>query len=383
MDRLTAWANTRNGRSQVALERAGFRREGVLRAWHRHGDTLHDVVVFGMTRPQWERSPLAAVPVEIAGTPPPAFLAAERRKNSPDVGGVNKCQDGNQGRAPLSTDTGRGVISDASSRPRTRNVNGCARSRHARRGRSGHRDRDRQRHSAAVAVDTGRCGGRRRRAGRRARRRRLPRRRRAGLQRVAEEAARGAAVPRQPQARRARPRRARRSTAGSSAPRAATPATWRATATSPTSAPAVPTSPTRLKRAGWRGSAWGETLAYGCGSTGTPRATLRNWMNSPPHREVLLSGRYRRAGLGVTDSAPCGEGAMWVLDVGRSTVASPRTSAQERRASRGEAAHAPSTRPRTRARAGAPTARARPARRRGPRALRRGPSRPTGRRSGA
>ena len=50
IDRLTAWANTRNGRSQVALERAGFRREGVLRAWHRHGDTLHDVVVFGMTR---------------------------------------------------------------------------------------------------------------------------------------------------------------------------------------------------------------------------------------------------------------------------------------------------------------------------------------------
>ena len=32
MGRLTAWANTRNGRSQVALERVGFRREGVLRA---------------------------------------------------------------------------------------------------------------------------------------------------------------------------------------------------------------------------------------------------------------------------------------------------------------------------------------------------------------
>ena len=75
MDRLTAWANTRNGRSQVALERAGFRREGVLRSWHRHGDTRHDVVVFGMTRSEWERSPLAAVPVEIAGTPPLAFVA--------------------------------------------------------------------------------------------------------------------------------------------------------------------------------------------------------------------------------------------------------------------------------------------------------------------
>ncbi len=76
MDRLTAWANTRNGRSQVALERVGFRREGVLRAWHRHGDTLHDVVVFGMTRPAWERSPLHDVPVEVTGKLPEAFRVA-------------------------------------------------------------------------------------------------------------------------------------------------------------------------------------------------------------------------------------------------------------------------------------------------------------------
>jgi [ribosomal protein S5]-alanine N-acetyltransferase len=73
LDRLTAWANTRNGRSQIALERVGFRREGVLRAWHRHGDTLHDVVVFGLTRAQWERTPLAAIPVQISGSAPGAF----------------------------------------------------------------------------------------------------------------------------------------------------------------------------------------------------------------------------------------------------------------------------------------------------------------------
>ena len=73
----------------------------------------------------------------------------------------------------------------------------------------------------------------------------------------------------------------------------------------------------RLDRAGWRGSAWGETLAYGCGSTGTPRATLRNWMHSPPHKEIVLSGKYHRAGFGLEDSAPCGEGALWVMDVGR------------------------------------------------------------------
>jgi uncharacterized protein YkwD len=73
----------------------------------------------------------------------------------------------------------------------------------------------------------------------------------------------------------------------------------------------------RLRRAGWNGNAWAETIAYGCGSSGTPRATLRMWMNSPPHRSIILSGTYRNGGIGVTTSAPCGSGSMWVLDVGR------------------------------------------------------------------
>ena len=73
MDRLTAWANTRNGRSQVALERVGFKREGVLRAFHRHGDVLHDVVVFGMTRKGWMHSRLRGVHVSVEGTSPRAF----------------------------------------------------------------------------------------------------------------------------------------------------------------------------------------------------------------------------------------------------------------------------------------------------------------------
>ena len=73
LDRVTAWANTRNGRSQVALERVGFRREGVLRGWHRHGDHVHDVVVFGMVRSEWEASPLAEVPVRVTGSAPAAF----------------------------------------------------------------------------------------------------------------------------------------------------------------------------------------------------------------------------------------------------------------------------------------------------------------------
>jgi [ribosomal protein S5]-alanine N-acetyltransferase len=74
MDRLTAWANTRNGRSQVALERVGFKHEGVLRSWHRHGDRVHDVVVFGMLRAGWERSRLCTIPFTFDGTAPPSFV---------------------------------------------------------------------------------------------------------------------------------------------------------------------------------------------------------------------------------------------------------------------------------------------------------------------
>jgi uncharacterized protein YkwD len=81
--------------------------------------------------------------------------------------------------------------------------------------------------------------------------------------------------------------------------------------------PGGPDLTERLHRAGWHGHAWGETIAYGCGSMGTPRATLRMWLNSPPHRAILLSGTYRSGGLGVTESAPCGSGSMWVMDVGR------------------------------------------------------------------
>ncbi len=73
----------------------------------------------------------------------------------------------------------------------------------------------------------------------------------------------------------------------------------------------------RLHRAGWSGHAWGENIAYGCGPSGTPRGAVRMWMNSPPHRELMLSGTYRQGGVGVTKGAPCGAGAIWVLDVGR------------------------------------------------------------------
>jgi [ribosomal protein S5]-alanine N-acetyltransferase len=71
--RLGAYSNTANVQSTKALLAIGFRHEGVLRDWHRHGDRHHDVNVFGLLRAEWAEGPLAAVPVEVEGEPPAAF----------------------------------------------------------------------------------------------------------------------------------------------------------------------------------------------------------------------------------------------------------------------------------------------------------------------
>lgn len=76
MERLTAYAATENTRSQGALSRLGFQREGVLRNYHRHGDRVYDLVVFRMLTTEWERSPLHPVPATITGDPPPAFVVS-------------------------------------------------------------------------------------------------------------------------------------------------------------------------------------------------------------------------------------------------------------------------------------------------------------------
>jgi uncharacterized protein YkwD len=75
----------------------------------------------------------------------------------------------------------------------------------------------------------------------------------------------------------------------------------------------------RARAAGWRGSALGEAIAYGCGRPATAAATVRAWLESPGHRAILLSRSYRRVGIGLAKRAPvaCGGGATWVLDAGR------------------------------------------------------------------
>lgn len=73
LQRLGAYAAAGHGRSQRALEKVGFRREGVLRNWHRHGETVHDVVVYGLLASEWRRE---AVPVAVEGEPLEPFVVA-------------------------------------------------------------------------------------------------------------------------------------------------------------------------------------------------------------------------------------------------------------------------------------------------------------------
>ena len=72
LERLGAYADVENPRSQAALIRLGFEREGLLRRWHRHGERVRDVIVYSLLKEEWRRSALAQVAVEVEGLMPAA-----------------------------------------------------------------------------------------------------------------------------------------------------------------------------------------------------------------------------------------------------------------------------------------------------------------------
>ena len=78
LDRIGAYAAVGNPRSQRALEKVGFVREGTLRRFHRHGEAVHDVAVFSLLRDEWPASPLAAVETTAEGDPPAALSPSTR-----------------------------------------------------------------------------------------------------------------------------------------------------------------------------------------------------------------------------------------------------------------------------------------------------------------
>ncbi len=65
----------------------------------------------------------------------------------------------------------------------------------------------------------------------------------------------------------------------------------------------------RLQDVGYLGGglarwAYGENIAWGLESWGTPRAIVDAWMHSPPHRENILNGSFREVGVGFTEGTP-------------------------------------------------------------------------------
>jgi ribosomal-protein-alanine N-acetyltransferase len=78
MERLGAWVDVNNQRSQRAFERLGFTNEGVLRSFQRHYDKPHDLVSYSLLRAEWEGSEIAGVAVTLAGEAPAAFVCEPR-----------------------------------------------------------------------------------------------------------------------------------------------------------------------------------------------------------------------------------------------------------------------------------------------------------------
>jgi uncharacterized protein YkwD len=79
----------------------------------------------------------------------------------------------------------------------------------------------------------------------------------------------------------------------------------------------------RVRQTGYLGGshdwALGEDIGWGTSTLSTPAAIFRAFMNSPPHRRVILDRDFRQIGVGVAQGVPvAGEpgGATFVLDFG-------------------------------------------------------------------
>jgi uncharacterized protein YkwD len=54
-----------------------------------------------------------------------------------------------------------------------------------------------------------------------------------------------------------------------------------------------------------------QNIGWGTGHTATPAGIVQAWMESPPHRAIILTGSYRDAGVGASPSVPSGFSGQW------------------------------------------------------------------------
>jgi uncharacterized protein YkwD len=65
-----------------------------------------------------------------------------------------------------------------------------------------------------------------------------------------------------------------------------------------------------------------QNIGWATGPLATPAAMVQAWMHSPPHREIILTARFRDVGVGVTPAAPSSlaqglGGATYTLEFGQ------------------------------------------------------------------
>jgi uncharacterized protein YkwD len=74
----------------------------------------------------------------------------------------------------------------------------------------------------------------------------------------------------------------------------------------------------RVSAAGYRFRSLGENIAWGSGTFATPRSIMREWMDSPGHRDNILRAKFREIGIGVVTGTPVGisGGAVYTTDFG-------------------------------------------------------------------
>lgn len=72
-------------------------------------------------------------------------------------------------------------------------------------------------------------------------------------------------------------------------------------------------------------SSWrtGENLAWGEGARATPSSIVRGWMQSPSHRDNILSGAFREIGIGIAGGTP--EGSLPAVSATYTTEFGART----------------------------------------------------------
>jgi uncharacterized protein YkwD len=74
----------------------------------------------------------------------------------------------------------------------------------------------------------------------------------------------------------------------------------------------------RLKKVGYNWLTYGENIALGSGSKGSPESIFKSWMKSRGHRSNILNRRFREVGIGIATGTYKGHKnvRMYTVDFG-------------------------------------------------------------------